>query len=115
MPGKQLKHFKSLNPDRGRERERESQIEGDDGEAGGGGGAQGESLSQWEMTNAICPECSACVNPRWVPAGPHPTLRPLHNKPQLPLPRLPPGRVNDPQRDDGEEELENTKRFLIIL
>jgi len=36
-----------------------------------------ESLSQWEMTNAICPEHSACVNPRRVPAGPHPTPRPL--------------------------------------
>lgn len=45
---------------------------------GGGGGAKGESLSQWEMTNAICPEHSACVNPWRVPAGPHPTLRPLH-------------------------------------
>lgn len=48
---------------------------------GGGGGAKGESLSQWEMTNAICPEHSACVNPWRVPAGPHPTLRPLHPPP----------------------------------
>lgn len=46
--------------------------------------------SQWELTNAICPERSACVNPRRVPAGPHPTRRPLHPPPipqlcQLPL------------------------------
>lgn len=76
MHSKQLKHFKPLNPDRSREREggsgRESQIERD--VMGGGSRVKGESLSQWEMTNAICPEHSACVNPRRVPAGPHPTL-----------------------------------------
>lgn len=38
-------------------------------------------FSQWEMTNAICPERSACVNPRREPAGPHPTRRPLHPPP----------------------------------
>lgn len=53
---------------------------------GGYGRAKGESLSQWEMTNAICPEHSACVNPWRVPAGPHPTLRPL----QLPHAPSPP-------------------------
>lgn len=37
----------------------------------------GESLSQWEMTNAICPDHIACVNPWQVTAGPHLTLRPL--------------------------------------
>lgn len=52
----------------------ESRIE----RCGEGGRATGESLSQWEMTNAICPEHSACVNPRRVPADPHPTLRPLY-------------------------------------
>lgn len=41
-----------------------------------------ESLfSQWEMTNAICPERSACVNPQRAPADPHPTPRPLHTPP----------------------------------
>lgn len=81
MHSKQLKYFKPLNPDRRRETGRESRIERDvmgKGGGGGGGRAKGESLSQWEMTNAICPEHSACVNPWRVPAGPHPTLRPLH-------------------------------------
>lgn len=84
MHSKQLKHFKPLNPDSSREQERagESDREGCDeeelgGRGGGGRGVRGESLSHWEMTNAICPEHSACVNPRWVPADPHPTLRPL--------------------------------------
>lgn len=80
MHSKQLKHFKPLNPDRSREREREGKSDRErcDEEGGGGSRVKEESLSQWEMTNAICPEHSACVNPRRVPAGPHPTLRPLH-------------------------------------
>lgn len=57
-----------------------------------------ESLSQWEMTNAICPEHSACVNPRRVPAGPHPTLRPLH--PPLTL-SASTGRVDQSRRSSG--------------
>lgn len=86
MHSKQLKHFKPLNPDRRRERKGKSDRERCDERVGGGsGGAKGESFSQWEMTNAICPEHSACVNPPQVPAGPHPTLRPLYT-PFLPPP-----------------------------
>lgn len=85
MHSKQLKHFKPLNPNSSREQERvgESDREGDEEDLGGGGGrgVKGESLSHWEMTNAICPEHSACVNPRRVPADPHPTLRPLQPPP----------------------------------
>lgn len=86
MHSKQLKHFKPLNPDSSRELERVGELdrEGcDEEEWGGGRGVRGESLSHWEMTNAICPEHSACVNPRQVPADPHPTLRPLQPPPQI--------------------------------
>lgn len=51
------------------------------------------------MTNAICPEHSACVNPRRVPAGPHPTLRPLY-PPPLTL-SASTGRVDQSRRSSG--------------
>lgn len=74
MHSKQLKHPKPLNPNRSGE-EWEGKVGLSDAARGR---ATGESLSQWEMTNAICPEHSACVNPRRVPADPHPSLRPLY-------------------------------------
>lgn len=102
MHSKQLKHFKPLNPDRSREREGKSDRERCD-EEGGAVAEPRESLSQWEMTNAICPEHSACVNPRRVPAGPHPTLRPLHHPPPIRQTTLSAstGRVDQSRRSSG--------------
>lgn len=85
MHSKQLKHFKLLNPNRsvgvlvGGGRDRDVMEEEEEVEEPG-------LFSQWEMTNAICPEHSACVNPQRVPAGPHPTPRPLHPLPPIPQP-----------------------------